>query len=88
MPSIGVMLVAAERHDRAFAELLFDRGDRVAELGAVFQDAGGLVAGAWRGFLAVFVGFGHTSCWAAGLVGDDLVAVATMNGILLSSEIG
>ena len=39
MPSIGVDRVAAQGHDRAFAELLFDGGDRVAELGAVFQDA-------------------------------------------------
>ena len=32
--------VAAQGHDRPFAELLFDGGDGVAELGAVFQHAG------------------------------------------------
>ena len=64
MPSIGSMLVAAERHDRAFAELLFDGGDRVAELGAGFEHAGGLGAGGAGGLLGRFVGLairlGHT----------------------------
>ena len=37
-------LIAGQRHDRAFAKLLFDRGDRVAQLGAGFQNAVGLFA--------------------------------------------
>ena len=54
--------LAGERHDRAFAELLFDGSNGLAELGATFEDAGRLgFAAAFDGLLGGFFGFGHTS---------------------------
>ena len=54
-------LVARQRHDRAFAELLFDGGDRIAKLGARFEDAARFGVAAFGGWLlGGFIGFGHT----------------------------
>ena len=61
-------LIAGQRHDRAFAKLLFDRGDRVAQLRTGFQNAVGLFAFLGR-LLRSLLGFGHTVICAGSRLG-------------------
>src|SRR5204863_5258774 len=71
-------LIARQRHNRAFAKLLFNRGDRVAQLRAGLQNAVGFF-GLLGWFLGNLFGFGHTIICAWGSLGGWAVISCSRN---------